>query len=108
MINLKRKYAKVLIALIFFIFTILFNNGIFQAAEVKRTSTTIIYFYMSVCEQCKDAEKYLAQIDTIAKSTGYPVNPEIRMYNLFQEQNYHLLDKYFFSQNLKCFRIFMI
>ena len=95
MINFKRKYVKFLIAIIFFVFTIILNNGKCQAAEVKKTNVTIVYFYMSVCAQCKDAEKYLAQIDTIAKSTGYPVKPVIRMYNLFEEQNYHLLDKYF-------------
>lgn len=66
---------------------------------VETTSPTIVYFYISVCEQCHTAEKALNQMNSIFKENGRKL-PDVKMYNLENEWNYNLMDKYFGVYNV--------
>jgi len=68
-----------------------------EAAETTRP--TIVYFYISVCDQCHTAEKALDQMNSVFKENGREL-PAVKMYNLEDSLYYNLMNQYFEVYNV--------
>ena len=93
---------KLLRCSIVFIFVIYLANVMIPGKVYcnEQKEIKVVYFYLSVCESCHEAENALNKFQNIIKSKDENLNINIIMYNTLNNYNVELLQKYFEEYNV--------
>lgn len=64
------------------------------AAGNSEEKPIVMYFYTSVCDNCRIAEKALDEFYNTVNASGRDIHFDVRMQNIEQKRNYELFQKY--------------
>ncbi len=87
------RYLHYLIVFLFFSGTIFIQSQV-TAENVKTEKIQMVYFYISVCDNCNEAEKTINEVYDMVKASGRDLEPEMYLYNIESKQNFELFQQY--------------
>jgi Cytochrome c biogenesis protein len=71
-----------------------------HAESGKTEKIKMVYFYISVCGNCNEAEKSINEVYEAVKATGKDIKPDLLLYNIESKQNFELFQEYSDAYNV--------